>query len=102
MERSFRIYYGDGTTYEGDPFEAPGSNVQVVIVAWDGPRGWRKVQGKDFYLWMGYLGWRGSDMSGVIDYFHHYKGPQKVLLGRTIHDEVYQAISRRASAEGLG
>jgi hypothetical protein len=98
----FRIYYGDGSTYEGDPFQAPGVDVQVVVVKWEGPRGWRKVQGKEVYLWMGPLGWRGADVGGMWDYFAWYREPQKVLMGRTIHDDTFNEISKRASAEGLG
>jgi len=101
MNDKFRLYYGDGSTYRGDPFGAPGVDVQVVIVAWDGPRGWRKVVGKEVYMWMGDLGWRGGDVGGMWDYFCWHKGPQKVLMGRTIHDDVFNDISSRASREAV-
>ena len=99
---SFRIYYGDGTTYKGDPFHAPAMNVQLIVAEWHAERGWRIVQGKDYYLWREDSGWYAADIGGLFDYLATHAGPQKVLLGRTIHDEVYQEISKRARKELLG
>lgn len=114
----FRIYYGDGATYDGDPFLAPTVNVQAIQVTADTPRGWGLIHSTPYYCWFGdgsawagggaasslsgeEFGWQGCDEAGKWDYAFHYLGPQKILFGRTLHDAVYRAIMRRATTEPL-
>lgn len=40
----FRIYYGDGTTFEGEPEDAPRENVQCIAIP---PRSLRAHETKD-------------------------------------------------------
>ncbi len=111
---SWRIYYGDGSTWNGDPFLAPRVDVQVVkFKNVNTPRGFGLIHGHSTYCWMGdfsawdgdrvpmHFGWQGCDQPGMYDYLMHYRGPQAVLLGRVAHDEIYQGICRRAEAEPL-
>jgi hypothetical protein len=93
---AWKIYYGDGSTFsseDGDPFHAPTSNVQVVDN--DG-----KLQsGKTAYYWNAETGWNGCDTPGLWDYLLMYRGPKAVLFGRSIRDEDYWEIRKRAKIE---
>ena len=95
----FRIYYGDGSTYSGDPYLAPQTGVQVV--AQENRK--RLISGKDAYCWKPESGWHGCDTLGMWDYLFSYRGPKAVLFGREMQrDEDFFALRRRATAEGLG
>lgn len=96
----FRIYYGGGATYSGDPFLAPPVNVQVVAQEGDGPGGRILMHGRDFYIWREF-GWTISDQAGFWDYLMLYHGPKAVLFGRTIRDEDFQETLKRAIREGI-
>lgn len=99
----WRIYYGDGTTYDGetqeDAFNAPTKNVQLTKQEADNERGHSIRHGSDFHCWEGFR-WGGKDREGLVDYIIHHQGPQKILLGREIHDETYQKICRQAVKDG--
>lgn len=100
--RRFRVYYGDGSTYSGDPFQAPPANVQAI--AYEEPNaqaGFLVVQGKDCYVWR-YGLWDGVDIGGLWDYLLIGTGPKYVLCGRSIRDEDFWATVTRAGKEGLG
>lgn len=92
----WKIYYGDGSTIDSRgaiPCEVPGTNVQVIVQ--DG-----KLQsGKDAYYWNADIGWCGCDTAGMFDYLHFYVGHQKVIFGRSIRDEDYWEIRKKARAE---
>ena len=98
----FRIHYGDGSTWEGDPFEAPRLNVQVIKQEHPNERGYILMHGRDMYCWFGDgFGWQGCDMSGFYDYLMASAGPKCVLFARTVHDEVYRRICAEAVAAPL-
>lgn len=100
----FCLYYGDGSTYEGeteaDAFAAPVINIQIVKQEADNERGFSLRHGCNFFCWEGFR-WSGkSDIFGLMDYYSYHKGPQKVLIGREIYDKTYQEICSRAVADG--
>ncbi len=95
----FRIYYGDGSTYSGDPYLAPQTGVQAVAQEnRDVP-----MSGKDAYYWKPETGWHSCDTLGMWDYLFSYRGPKAILFGREMQrDENFWAIRQRARVEGLG
>lgn len=98
----FRIYYGDGSAYSGDPYYAPAVNVQVVVNEAYNPQGYTVSTSKDAYYWTEIKGWNACDIPGMYDYLMLHRGPKAILFGRTIRDEDWQAIVARAHEEGLG
>ena len=102
----FRIYYGDGSTYSGDPYHAPPNNVQCVVQEMPGhERGWVISKGehetKGSWWWDGEH-WRVCDTAGMWDYLLMHVGPKAILFGRTLRDSDHWAIIERANREGLG
>ncbi len=101
----FKIYYANCSTYEGeteeDAFKAPTVGVQLTkqeVI--DSVRGYSLRHGCNFHCWEGFR-WGGkSDIFGLMDYYTFHKGPQKVLIGREIHDDLYQKICRQAVKDG--
>ncbi len=102
--RRFRIYYGDGSTYSGDPFHAPPSNVQVIVLENpDRSNGQGLVLSlppRDTYFYSQDRWW-SCDQAGMYDYLLHHVGPKAILFGRTISDDGYNAIVQRAKVEGF-
>lgn len=101
----FRIYYGDDSTYSGDPFYAPPTNVQTIAMEDPGAaRGHRLVteSPRDAYYYREGMWWSCDEM-GLWDYMFEHIGPKAVLFGRTMtRSEDYWAIVNRAKAEGFG
>lgn len=94
----WRVYYGDGTTWDGDPFDAPGLNVQAVVQA-DAEVGRHVVTGFDFYWWeASHDRWWGGDLFGLWDYLSR-EGPRKVIFARTMMNAEYRAVFDRAVAD---
>lgn len=97
----YRIYYADGWTYDGDPFFAPNTGVQVVAQE-DGSKV-RIMSGKDAYYWKPESGWHACDTLGMWDYLFMYRGPKALLFGREMErDEEFFKLRRRALDEGVG
>ena len=103
----WRIYYGDGSVYDGasdeDAYHAPVLNVQILKQEADNERGFTLRHGCSFFCWEDkpVPRWSGkSDVFGLQDYYSYKEGPQKVLIGREIYDETYQEICRQAVADG--
>ena len=95
----FRIYYGDGSTYSGDPYLAPQTGVQVVSQE----NRKQLMSGKDVYYWKPESGWHACDMLGMWDHLFMYRGPKAILFGREMQrDEDFWALRQRAKVEGLG
>ncbi len=94
--RPFKIYYSGGKTYsneDGDPFHAPGVDVQVIMQ--DGG-----IQsGSTAYYWKEGVGWNACDAPGMYDYLMNHMGPQKTIFGRTIRDKEFWETRRRAKDE---
>lgn len=68
---TFRVYYSDGTTYQGPPEQAPGWGV-VVIVQYGG-------------------GWWGHDLAGLLDCLAQ-PGPNVVIHGRTVGKQDWRRL----------
>jgi len=95
------IYYGDGSTASDEthtPDSVPTRNVQVIAVR-DPDVGTAYLRTNDYYWWTE-LGWQGGDVFGLWDYLAA-PGWKRVLFGRTILTSEFQAILRRAQADGL-
>lgn len=104
--KRFRIYYGDGSTYSGDPFLAPQTDVQIIVrESADSPKGWALLFSKSLHGYYCYRdgSWFVTDDAGFWDYLMCCQGPKKVLFGRTmIRTEAFNDCIRRAKVEGLG
>jgi len=98
----FRIHYGNGAVYEGDPYEAPAQNVQVIVQEHpEQTRGSYLAHSRDYYLWLDNKMWIASDAAGYWDYMFQL-GPRKVLFGRTMpSDADFLALISRAEKERL-
>lgn len=98
MSLRWRIYYGDGTTFDvrdGHAFDAPARNVQMIAVA-DPDHGWYLCRSDDYYWWLPQTDtWQGGDKFGLFDYLIE-PGPKRVLFGRTIGNAQFNAIFDRA------
>ena len=93
---AFRVYYSDGSTFDGDPESAPG--LGVVVIVQDDPDVGRMVMARwDFYCW--HQGqWWGHDLTGLMDCLA-LPGFNRVLIGRTVSQERWQAINAAALAD---
>ncbi len=99
----FRIYYGDGSTYSEDPFFAPPAGVQAVVQACSTKAlGYEIMIKRHAFYWKDDCGWRTCDTAGLWDYLMMYHGPKAVLFGRSIRDEAFWDIAKKATLEGLG
>jgi hypothetical protein len=101
----FRIYYDDGTTFEGkdeaDAINAPACGVQII--AMENPaksKGFGVLKSRDMYIWKQDRFW-ACDESGFWDYMFHQQGNRIVLFGRTVDDDNYNKIAARAINEGF-
>lgn len=100
MIETFCIYYGDQTTYKGDPFLVVPHNVVCVAVATT--EGFKVWHSRDAYYWHKESGWQPCDDWGMRDYLLNYVGAKSVLFGRNVRDDVFWKIVERATKEGLG
>lgn len=96
-----RIYYGDGSVYEGDPKTAPRLNVQVVVCEDSSINGYQVghlcLHSWDYYLrvdgnWLG--------VNGEADLVDHilFEDVDVVLKGRMISHGRFQQILAEATA----
>ena len=98
----WRIYYDDGATFtdlDGSHFDAPATGVQIIASKADTEKGFILSKGKTGYYWKD--GWNPCDEFGVYDYLMFHKGPKAVLFGRTIRNEDYFNIVKRATRDGI-
>ena len=103
----FRIYYDDGSTYDGNgsldsAINAPTVGAQVIVYESANSRGRSLVHSKDYYYFKDGL-WNGCDWGGLFDYLTQMGFAKVLLFGRTMmrNDDFY-AIQARATREGLG
>jgi hypothetical protein len=89
----YRIYYDDGKTYSGKPFDAPALGV-VVIVEKDAEHGRRIVSGGDYFVYRDDR-WFAVDFIGMLDYLIQ-PGAKRVLIGRMISNERWNQIYNAA------
>ncbi len=52
------------------------------------------LRGRDYYWWEGR--WYGGDLAGLLLYLIEHKGPQKVILGKFVDDEMFHSAIGRA------
>lgn len=96
---AWRIWYADGThirSEECDPFDAPGLGVQVIMQNHPINGRWAQMA-HDYYVWTDGQ-WVGCDLFGLFDYLQQ-AGPRKVVFGRTVSNERYEAIYRTAEVD---
>jgi len=92
---SYRIYYADGSTYDGDPWQAPFYRA-LLILERDPDHGRRIVSGADYYCWMPEENrWRGYDLPGMMQYMY-IPGPKRYLVGEMVNNDLWNATYRRA------
>ena len=104
---AFRIYYGDGSVYEGEPEGAPNQNVQAI--AWNDPAKNYRDLGRvvlrewDIYIYSDDIGWHGTNK--YADLLQHLGkgigkgGVRAVLTGRWITRRGYDEIIKRAETD---
>jgi len=91
----WKIFYGDGSTYTGDPYTAPARNVQAII-ADDEHHGWHCVRTCDYYWYLPDLDlWQGGDMFGLFDHLIE-PGQKRVLFGRTLGNQEFADVMAMA------
>jgi len=94
----WRIYYADGSTFEGKPENAPGLGVIVIVQKHkDTQIGSYLQHQSDYYVWAeGY--WWGCDLFRLWQYWfvQKYPHPKVSLAGETIKNELYDQIIRSA------
>ena len=91
----FRIYYADGSTFDGEPFDAPFFGV-LCIVEKDADHGRRIVTQGDYYVWESR--WRNVDFIGLVDYLAQ-PGNRKVICGRLVDNDTWNATIKRANED---
>ena len=100
----WRIYYGNGETFDGDmgtPSAAPGRDV-CVIVQPDETVGRSLLHRWDWYYWNGLTNrWWGGDVHGVLDQFTHDRNNQFRALkqGGMVESDTFDTILKRAMAD---
>lgn len=65
------------------------------------PDGFRVRHGKDYFILIDNR-WFGADLGGFWDYVLTRRGPKAIVCGRTVRDEQYWSVIKRAKVEGLG
>ncbi len=107
----FMIYYGDGTTFEGKPEDAPTENVQCIVIAPAHPTTekafyrHRILSEADMYVYSDPIGgWFACDK--YEDLKRHLKqsglgkgGIRAVLDGMWVNKKVYDEIILKAERE---
>jgi hypothetical protein len=90
----YRVYYDDGSTYDGVVELAPCEGV-IVVVQDDPDVGREVLHIKDFYVFDA-ARWWGCDRWGMEDYLRR-PGWKKVLAGRNTTYANYSALYDRAN-----
>jgi hypothetical protein len=95
----WRVYYSDSvfTDADGEPFDAPRVDVQVIVQEKDGD--YEIVHGKDYFYWEPVCGgWHGTDIFGAFDHLIRSKR-QCLLMGRMLSDPDWKELFARVKAE---
>ncbi len=105
----FRIYYSDGSTYDGncteEAYRAPAVGALLVKQEALCNTGGYSIRSATFFCWETYpkdtLRWGGKeDLFGLARYYARQQGPQKVLIGEEVDDVLYQDARARAGSDG--
>jgi hypothetical protein len=92
----YRIFYDDGSTYDGAVEEAPCEGV-IIVVQDDSDVGREVLHMKDYYYWE-HMRWWGADRWGMEDYLRR-PGWKKVCAGRNTLPANYSALYDRANQD---
>ena len=101
MGPRWRIYYGDGDTFDssqGDPKDAPAFNVQACVSRDISPHRERFVAHKFDYYWFEDGEWFGGDIFGLFDYLAR---SGMVKFGRTISNDQFDRVIKAATDDYL-
>lgn len=96
---SWRLYYGDGTTFgntDGAPQDAPGTNV-MCAAAYDDDNRRKLAHTADYYTWENER-WYGVDIFGLWDYLAR-PGLKVVKFGRMVADSEYRKVMSFAMSD---
>lgn len=99
--RKWIVYYGDGTRFtweDGTPFDAPRTNVQLIVVEDDkeDQDGWLFQSDAEYYYYDSHLDiWYVADTFAMYDILIRCRTPL-VLFGRYIDRDQFNAILRKA------
>lgn len=112
MALAWRIYYGDGSVFsseDGPPQDAPCLDVQAIVqphaeVGRVVVAGHRLTECEDAlckkdYYWFESGEWYAGDWTGLILNYLQHPGHKVVKFGKTISDERFNAIMRRATRD---
>lgn len=101
MKYGWRIYYEDGSTYEGRAENAPPFGV-VDILQWCNRSDRRHhTCGGDYYLYDKKSdSWLAVDMIGLIDHLAH-DGWSLIKFGRTVPNKTYWEIFDRVKNDPM-
>lgn len=98
VEIPFRVYYSDGSTYDGPPENTPIFEV-LVIVERSKEHGYRLVTNGDYYCWDNERKrWLPGDELHMIQYLHR-PGWKRVLLGITVNNNEWNDVMKRATSD---
>ena len=96
----FKVFYDDGTTYTGDPFNAPVLGA-LIVVEDDKDHGRRIISMCDYFCWDDRgdgLHWWGVDFIGMIDYLTR-PGVKRILIGRIVANTLWNEIYQKAMTD---
>lgn len=94
---AFKIFYDDGTTYTGEPENAPVLGA-LIIVEDDKNHGRQIICKGDYFCWDDRgngLHWWEADFIGLVDYLIR-PGMKRVLIGRLVSEETWSEVYNRA------
>ena len=101
MSYKWKIYYGDGSTFtdaDGEPYDAPRTNVQMVVQP-DDHHGYELCSEFDYYYFEPETwGWYGADIFTVWDVMVRCRQPL-ILFGRMLSTPEYRALVTRVLDE---
>ena len=97
----WKIWYDNGVVYSGNPEDAPGVGV-LVIVQEDDRHGWECLEGKEYFYWEDKgkgAKWWAADREGFFDYMFNRPGKKVALLGRFVEDDDFDRIHQEAMTD---
>ena len=95
----WRVYTTAGvfTSEDGEPFDAPRTDVQIIVQGKDGS--YEIVHGKDYFYWEPATGgWHGTDIFGAFDHLIRSQR-QCLLIGRMMADDEWRTLFERVKLD---
>lgn len=96
----WKIWYDDYSNFsslDGTPQDAPRAGVEVIVQDDEQSGRWNQCM-DDYYIWKGDR-WLGVDQFGMYDYLLHNTGPCIVLFGRTVPNDAFRLILKKAEED---